>query len=899
MTKISIQDAAKQLGSEAEALMEGVAATRKSAQEAMLRLRQIEEGLRAQEQAALEERQKAREEEERLAAENAQEWAIKAALLGARGQGEGEEGQPEGQSPRAAAELDATAADPQVFEPEAPAERPPASETAAASQPIRPLAPRPAAPPQPGVPRPPRPGAYAPRPFIPNPNDPNALVNRQKAGQPPIDSRAPRPAGPGAPRPGGAPMGGRPAGPGAGGAPRPGAGRPGFGARSASKGPELTPTVEKERVSNYDPNKQNYQRQYDPERKQPKQKKAVMKETFAAAGGLDDEWRGGKRRPRRGQLSAQQMMQPIQVEKAYMTAETITVKDLSERIGKPAAEIIKKLFLLGIMATINQELDFDTAQLVCSEFGVEFELKIEKTYEETMLEVQEKQDDAGDLLPRPPVVTIMGHVDHGKTSLLDKIRLTNVTEGEAGGITQHIGAYTVEIHGQQITFLDTPGHEAFTAMRARGAQVTDIVILVVAADDGIMPQTIEAINHSKAAGVPIIVAINKMDRESANPERVKQELTEYNLVAEDWGGDTICVPVSAVTGQGIEQLLEMILLTSEMKELKANPNRPARGTIVEARLDRGRGPVATVLIQSGTIRVGDTIVAGTAYGRVRAMLNDKGEPVSSAGPSIPVELIGFSDVPEAGDTLNVADDDRLSRQVAEERRDRIKAQQLKAMSKATLEDLFNQIAQGQVKDLNIIVKADVQGSVEAVRQALEKLTNEEVRVRVIHGGVGAISESDIMLATVSGAIVVGFNVRPDAKAKENAEREKIDLRLYRVIYDAIDEIKAAMQGMLTPKFKETILGHAQVRQVFRVTGAGTIAGSYITDGLVRRNGQVRLLRDNIVVFEGRLSSLKRFKDDAREVASGYECGIGLENYNDLKENDVIECFVMDEIERPA
>jgi translation initiation factor IF-2 len=624
-----------------------------------------------------------------------------------------------------------------------------------------------------------------------------------------------------------------------------------------------------------------------------------MKETFAAAGGLDDEWRGGKRRPRKGQFSAQQMMQPIQVEKAYMTAETITVKDLSERIGKPAAEIIKKLFLLGVMATINQELDFDTAQLVCSEFGVEFELKIEKTYEETMLEVQEKQDDEGDLLPRPPVVTIMGHVDHGKTSLLDKIRLTNVTEGEAGGITQHIGAYTVEIHGQQITFLDTPGHEAFTAMRARGAQVTDIVILVVAADDGIMPQTIEAINHSKAAGVPIIVAINKMDRESANPERVKQELTEYSLVAEDWGGDTICVPVSAVSGQGIEQLLEMILLTSEMKELKANPNRPARGTIVEARLDRGRGPVATVLIQSGTIHVGDTIVAGTAYGRVRAMLNDKGEPVPSAGPSIPVELIGFSDVPEAGDTLNVADDDRLSRQVAEERRDRIKAQQLKAMSKATLEDLFNQIAQGQVKDLNIIVKADVQGSVEAVRQALEKLSNEEVRVKVIHGGVGAINESDIMLAAVSGAIVVGFNVRPEAKAKENAEREKIDLRLYRIIYDAIDEIKAAMLGMLTPKFKETVLGHAQVRQVFRVTGAGTIAGSYITDGLVRRNGQVRLLRDNIVVFEGRLSSLKRFKDDAREVATGYECGIGLENYNDIKENDVIECFVMDEIERPA
>ena len=428
-------------------------------------------------------------------------------------------------------------------------------------------------------------------------------------------------------------------------------------------------------------------------------------------------------------------------------------------------------------------------------------------------------------------------------------------------------------------------------MRARGAQVTDIVVLVVAADDGIMPQTVEAINHAKAAGVPLIVAINKMDKPTANPERVKQELTEYELVAEDWGGDTIVVPVSALTGEGIENLLEMILLTAEMKELKANPNRAARGTIVEARLDKGRGPVATVLVQSGTIHVGDTIVAGTAYGRVRAMVNDKGQSVKDAGPSIPVEIIGFSDV------LNVSDDDRLSRQVAEERRDKQKAEQLKAMSKATLDDLFQQMAEGEIKDLNIIVKADVQGSVEAVRQALEKISNEEVRVRVIHGGVGAINETDIMLASASNAIVIGFNVRPDAKAKESAEREKIDVRLYRVIYDAIDEIKAAMKGMLAPKFKEVILGHAQVRQVFRVTGAGTVAGSYITDGIVRRNAQVRLLRDNIVIYEGKLSSLKRFKDDAREVASGFECGIGLENYNDIKENDVIECFVQEEIER--
>ena len=606
-------------------------------------------------------------------------------------------------------------------------------------------------------------------------------------------------------------------------------------------------------------------------------------------------WRGSKKRPRKDQKQVH--IEPVKIEKAYMTAETITVKDLSERIGKPAAEIIKKLLLVGIMATINQELDFDTASLVCSEFGIEFELKLEKTFEETLMEVQDKEDKEEELLPRPPVVTIMGHVDHGKTSLLDKIRATNVTAGEAGGITQHIGAYTVTIHDQLITFLDTPGHEAFTAMRARGAQVTDIVVLVVAADDGIMPQTVEAINHAKAAGVPLIVAINKMDKPTANPERVKQELTEYELVAEDWGGDTIVVPVSALTGEGIENLLEMILLTAEMKELKANPNRAARGTIVEARLDKGRGPVATVLVQSGTIHVGDTIVAGTAYGRVRAMVNDKGQSVKDAGPSIPVEIIGFSDVPEAGDVLNVSDDDRLSRQVAEERRDKQKAEQLKAMSKATLDDLFQQMAEGEIKDLNIIVKADVQGSVEAVRQALEKISNEEVRVRVIHGGVGAINETDIMLASASNAIVIGFNVRPDAKAKESAEREKIDVRLYRVIYDAIDEIKAAMKGMLAPKFKEVILGHAQVRQVFRVTGAGTVAGSYITDGSVRRNAQVRLLRDNIVIYEGKLSSLKRFKDDAREVASGFECGIGLENYNDIKENDVIECFVQEEIER--
>ena len=892
MTRIVITEAAKLLGSGAASLMESMTETRKTTQELIKSLRQMEENLRQQE-ARQQEESRAREEEERLASLSAQQEAIKQALQREREQRNQEA---EAQRQRQAEAERAQAAQ---------ANRP--AQTAPAAQPApRPQTPRTESRPSQGArPQGARPQGqrpFAPRPFVPNPNDPNALVNRQnQQGGAPGPARGPRP------QQGGAPGQNRPfqrqdrpfAGKDRDDAPRSGGPRGGFGGSRGgfgkSKGPELTPTIEKERVSNYDPNKQNYQRQHDPEKKVPKQKKAILKESFAAKGGLDDDWRGSKKRPRKDQKQVH--IEPVKIEKAYMTAETITVKDLSERIGKPAAEIIKKLLLVGIMATINQELDFDTASLVCSEFGIEFELKLEKTFEETLMEVQDKEDKEEELLPRPPVVTIMGHVDHGKTSLLDKIRATNVTAGEAGGITQHIGAYTVTIHDQLITFLDTPGHEAFTAMRARGAQVTDIVVLVVAADDGIMPQTVEAINHAKAAGVPLIVAINKMDKPTANPERVKQELTEYELVAEDWGGDTIVVPVSALTGEGIENLLEMILLTAEMKELKANPNRAARGTIVEARLDKGRGPVATVLVQSGTIHVGDTIVAGTAYGRVRAMVNDKGQSVKDAGPSIPVEIIGFSDVPEAGDVLNVSDDDRLSRQVAEERRDKQKAEQLKAMSKATLDDLFQQMAEGEIKDLNIIVKADVQGSVEAVRQALEKISNEEVRVRVIHGGVGAINETDIMLASASNAIVIGFNVRPDAKAKESAEREKIDVRLYRVIYDAIDEIKAAMKGMLAPKFKEVILGHAQVRQVFRVTGAGTVAGSYITDGIVRRNAQVRLLRDNIVIYEGKLSSLKRFKDDAREVASGFECGIGLENYNDIKENDVIECFVQEEIER--
>ena len=715
-----------------------------------------------------------------------------------------------------------------------------------------------------------------------------------------------RPANPQGPygRPAGAQQGsyGRPAAPGQqrpapGGAPRPqqgggrfggnaGGARGGFGRRMS----DLAPSVEKERVSNYDPNKKQYVRQNDPERAaRTRRNKGVN-----INGGLDDEIVRGKRKKK--QQASAPRPEPVKIEKAFMTAETITVRDLSERIGKPAGEIIKKLMMLGIIATINNELDFDTAQLVCSEFGVELEMKLAETAEDA-LKNEDVEDSEEDLLPRPPVVTIMGHVDHGKTSLLDYIRKTRVTAGEAGGITQHIGAYTVEIRGQKITFLDTPGHEAFTAMRARGAQATDIAILVVAADDGVMPQTIEAINHAKAAGVQTIVAINKMDKVGADPERIKQQLTEYGLVTEEWGGDTIMVPVSAVTGQGVDQLLEMILLVAEVQDYRANPNRKARGIIIEARLDKGRGPVATVLVKTGTLRVGDTIVAGTAYGRVRAMVNDRGERVKEALPSDPVEVIGFNDVPEAGDIITAVDDDSLSRRVAEERKDKLRAALIKNQQKASLDDLFSQISAGQIKDLNLIIKADVQGSVEAVKQSLEKLSNDEVRVRCIHGGVGAITETDIMLASASNAIIIGFNVRPDNNVREIAEREKIDIRLYRVIYNAIEDVEKAMKGMLAPKFREVVLGSAQVRQVFKVTGAGTVAGCYVTDGKVMRNAQARLLRDSVVIHEGKVDSLKRFKDDAKEVAAGYECGMGFESYNDIKEGDVIECFQMEEIEQ--
>ena len=574
--------------------------------------------------------------------------------------------------------------------------------------------------------------------------------------------------------------------------------------------------------------------------------------------------------------------------------EEIVVSDLASMLKVTVGEVIKKLMLMGAMATANQTIDFDTAALVAVDLGAEPEKAVVVTIEEKLFD--ETEDTEDQLITRAPVVCVMGHVDHGKTSLLDAIRHTDVTAGEAGGITQHIGAYRVKINGQDITFLDTPGHEAFTAMRARGAQATDIAILVVAADDGIMPQTVEAINHAKAAGIDIIVAINKMDKPTANPDAIKQELTKYDLVPEEWGGDVICVPVSALTKMGIEELLENVLLVAEVKELKANPNRRAKGIVIEAKLDKGRGPVATVLVQNGTLKNGDIVIAGTAVGRVRAMTDHNGKPLKSAEPSVPVEIIGLAEVPTAGDDFAAVEDERMARELADQRKSKAKEEYFKANARANLNDLFAQISEG-VKDLNIIVKADVMGSAEAVKASLAKLANEEVRVNVIHSAVGGITEGDVTFAAASNAIIVGFNVRPDKAALDSAERQNVDMRMYRVIYQCIEEIEAAMKGMLAPKFRENLLGHAEVRQTIHVPGVGTIAGSYILDGKIARNAQIRVVRDGIVIFEDKISSLKRFKDDAKEVAQGYECGVGLERFNDIKEGDILEAFIMEEIER--
>ncbi len=616
---------------------------------------------------------------------------------------------------------------------------------------------------------------------------------------------------------------------------------------------------------------------------------------------------GNKNKQRQNQMSAsakrrqeeKEKLQRLQFEIAkkaptrVQIPDEISVQELAMRMKKTGAEVVRKLVKMGVMASLSDVIDYDTAALVAMEFNCKIEHEVVVTVEERLID--DHEDTEEELQSRAPVVVVMGHVDHGKTSLLDYIRNEHVAAGEAGGITQAIGAYVVDIHGSPITFLDTPGHEAFTSMRARGAMVTDVAILVVAATEGIKPQTVESINHAKAANIPIVVAINKMDMPGANPDRVKQQLTEYELVPEEWGGETIVCPISAKTGQGVDELLEMLVLQAEMLGLRANPNRAASGTVIEARLDKGRGPIMTVLVQNGTLKQGDIIIAGTSVGRVRTMINDKGQRVKEAGPSVPVEIAGMSEVPNAGDVFNAVSDERMARELVEERKEKAKMASNTGSKKVSLDDLFARIQQGEMKDFNIIVKADVKGSAEAVKSSLEKLSNEEVRVRVIHSAVGAINESDVMLAATSGAVIVGFNVRPDNAARDSATRSDVEIRMYRVIYDCINEIEAAMKGMLAPKFEEKIIGHAEVRQTYKVSKVGTVCGCYVLDGKIQRGCSVRVLRDNIVIFEGELASLRRFKDDVKEVASGYECGMQVEKFNDIKELDVIECFVMEQI----
>ena len=633
-----------------------------------------------------------------------------------------------------------------------------------------------------------------------------------------------------------------------------------------------------ERVQNYQGGKQKFNKKGQQQNKK------------------DNKFKGNKARN-----EEQEKLRRLQMEvarKAPVTVkipDEITVGELASRMKKTAGEVIKCLMKNGVIAAINQTIDFDTAEFVAVELGCKVEREITVTIEEKIID--DHVDSAEELETRAPVVVVMGHVDHGKTSTLDAIRKTSVTAGEAGGITQHIGAYTVDVNGNMVTFLDTPGHAAFTSMRARGAKSTDIAILVVAADDGIMPQTIESINHAKAAEVPIIVAINKMDKPEANPDRIKQQLTEHELIPEEWGGDTVIVPISAKTGMGLDDLLEMVILTAEVQELKANPNRRAKGTVIEARLDKNRGPIATLLVQNGTLNQGDIVIAGTAVGRVRVMTNDKGRSVKTAGPSVPVEITGLAEVPAPGDEFNAVTDERMARELVEQRKQAAKDAAANAMQKVTLDNLFARMQEGEMKELPLIVKADVQGSAEAVKASLEKISNEEVRVRVIHAGVGAINESDILLASTAGAIIVGFNVRPDAGAQASAQRTEVDMRFYRVIYDAIDEIEAAMKGMLAPTYQEAVIGHAEVRMTYKVSAIGTIAGCMVKDGKVTRDAQVRVLRDNIVIHEGEVGSLQRFKDAAKEVTAGYECGMSIAKYNDIKEGDIFECFTMQEIKR--
>ena len=652
--------------------------------------------------------------------------------------------------------------------------------------------------------------------------------------------------------------------------------------------PEIIPSGDKR---NQNKKKGNNEKQY--EEKHTLNKRSLIKNNVS----IDDfdENKTGYRKFRPVKKAKEKEVSAIKIEKAVINTEMIPLKVLSEKIGITAAEITKRLFKEGIMKTINDSIDFDTAAFIADDIGVELELKLDKTAEDVLSEgFDEGVEDSVNLVTRPPVVTVMGHVDHGKTSLLDKIRKANVTAGEAGGITQHIGAYQVTLNGNTITFLDTPGHAAFTAMRARGAEVTDIAVLVVAADDGIMPQTVEAINHAKAANVPIIVAVNKIDKPEANVERVKTQLAENGLLPEEWGGDAILCPVSAKTGQGIEELLTNINLVAEIKELKANPNRKAKGVVIEAKLDQSKGPIATILVQNGTLKVSDSVIAGLVTGKIRAMVDDKGRRVTSAGPSMPVSIMGLDEVPNAGDILYAVEQEKLIKLVAEERKNKERENMIKSSGKVTLDDVFNRIAEGEIKGLNMIVKADVQGSVEAVKQSMEKLSNDQVRVNVIHAAAGAIKESDIMLAESSNAIIIGFNVRPDSNAKQIAERSGVDIKLYRVIYEAIEDVEKALKGMLAPKFSEVYLGKAEVREVFKISGVGQVAGCYVTEGKILRNGKLRIYRDDVMICEGNVNQLKRFKDDVKEVAQGYECGISIEKFNDIKVGDFIESYQVEE-----
>ena len=929
MTKVKLKDAIKDLTTDAAKVRDDASRVRQSADGLAKSLRALENGFIKSLNAKVE--QEKRAEEEKRLSDHSKAYVMldvdeQAAVNAARQEAEKAERaeRAEKQEAKSAPKQEAKTEAPKGEQKPAPKAEPKPEVKAEApkseQKPETKAEPKPEAPKKPAIGQiisrpgqalPPKPVGLAPNVIRPpRPQQPRPQGQQGAQGYRPQQGQ-PRPGGNGAfiarpqqgqPRPGGngafvaRPQGARPQG-GAGFQARPqgGTGRPaGVGMnRPKPAVPDMAPAMGKERVSNYDPNKKNYVRQHDPEHVARNRKQ--LSRDAGYSGYDDDVVRGGKR-SRMKKPSAQQMMAPIKIEHAYMSGDTIVVRDLCEKIGKTSAEIIKKLFLLGNMATINSEIDFDTASLVCADFDITLEKKPEVTAED-QLTAENFDDSEENLQPRPPVVTIMGHVDHGKTSLLDYIRNSRVTAGEAGGITQHIGAYTVKMNGRDITFLDTPGHEAFTAMRARGAQATDIAILVVAADDSVMPQTIEAINHAKAANVPIIVAINKMDKPEADPERVKTDLTKYGIVCEDWGGDTIMCPVSAKTGEGVDELLEMILLQADTMELRANPNRLGRGVIIEAKLDKARGPLATVLMQNGTLHVGDNIIAGLASGRVRALINDRGEKVKEAGPSTPVEIMGFDEVPSAGDEMQAVGDDRLSRQVAEERKAKVKASREATMAKVSLENMFSNMESGKQTTLNLIIKADVQGSVEAVKQAMEKLSSDEVKVHVLHSAAGAITKDDVNLASAFNAIIIGFNIRPDASAREAAEREKVDVRLYTVIYKAIEDMELAMKGLLAPEYREVLLGHAEVRNVFKITGAGVIAGCYVTDGKVQRNAQVRLLRDNVVVFEGKLSSLKHYKEDVKEMAAGFECGMSLEGHNDIKEGDVVECFIMEEIPR--